>query len=38
MAVIASPMLPGITKPDPITVFDEQPQDEERQGLLENRH
>jgi len=38
MAVIASTMLPEITKPDPITEFDEQPDDEERQGLLENRH
>lgn len=37
MAVIASVMMPEITKPDPITEVDEQPDDEERRQLLENR-
>ena len=38
MAIIASVMLPEITKPDPITEVDKEPEDEERQRLLDNRH
>jgi hypothetical protein len=37
MAIVASVMLPEITKPDPITEVDEQQDDEERQRLLDNR-
>jgi hypothetical protein len=36
MAIVASVMLPEITKPDPITEVNEQPDDEERRRLLDN--
>jgi hypothetical protein len=37
MAIVASVMLPEITKPDPITEVDDQQEDEERQRLLDHR-
>jgi hypothetical protein len=37
MAIVASVMLPEITKPDPITEVDDQEEDEERQRLLDHR-
>lgn len=37
MAIIASVTLPEINKSDPITEVDQQPEDEERQRLLDNR-
>jgi len=38
MSIVASVMLPEVTKPDPITGVDEQQDDEQRQPLIDNRH
>jgi hypothetical protein len=37
MTVVASVLLPEITKSDPITEVDQQPVDEERRALLDDR-
>jgi hypothetical protein len=37
MTIVSSALLPEITKPDPITKVDQQPNDEERRRLLDNQ-